>query len=129
MTSVLGTDKQCRFFPSVTSPMSADVRHPWLSHGDSDPVCLTERFISYDISISIGRWSLECRPTGAPHSLGLALVVVDEFAVPGFAAFVDGEGGDDESGDGVEPGGTGELEQANAEQGGNAQQHTDFGLD
>jgi hypothetical protein len=33
----------------------------------------------------------------------MSVLVVDEFTVSGFAGFVNGEGGDDESGDGVEP--------------------------
>lgn len=45
-----------------------------------------------------------------------SVVVLHEFALPCLASFVDCEGSDDEASDGVEPGGAGEGEQANAEQ-------------
>ena len=38
----------CRFSSSVTSPASADLLSSRLSHGDSDPVCLTKPCISQE---------------------------------------------------------------------------------
>jgi hypothetical protein len=45
-----------------------------------------------------------------------SVAVLHEFALPCLASFVDCKGSDDEASDGVEPGGAGEREQANAEQ-------------
>lgn len=56
------------------------------------------------------------------------IVVFDEFALPGLAALVDGECGDDEPGDGVESGGAGEGVEAKAGEGGDGQQDADFGF-
>jgi hypothetical protein len=45
----------CRFSPSVTFQAAADLGFYKVSHGCCDPICLTERFISYDVRYAVMR--------------------------------------------------------------------------
>ncbi|MFB9320089.1 hypothetical protein [Cryptosporangium minutisporangium] len=58
----------------------------------------------------------------------IVVVAFDEFAFPGFTALMDGEYGDGETGDRIEPGSAGECKQTEPGEGGDAQQHADPGF-
>jgi len=63
---------------------------------------------------------VSCAYQPSPFSI-VVIVVLDHLAFPNFAPFVDGEECNDVAGERVEPGGAGQGEEAEAEQGGDAE--------
>ena len=53
MSSAVRLYRRCRFSSSVTFQADADLRFHKVSHGCRGPICLTERFITYDVCYAV----------------------------------------------------------------------------